>query len=116
MNYKCTLIIALLLVLIGCSVTNQSNGDTNHPFQIGKPYFIRTVTMNLIGVLESVDNTELVVSKCSWIADTGRFSDAIRKGSLKEVEPFNFDENVIVGRGSIVDATVWIHHIPTKQQ
>jgi hypothetical protein len=72
--------------------------------------------MNLIGVLVNVYDGELELSRASWIADSGRFSDAIKKGTLDEIEPFNFDENVIVGRGSIIDATIWVHDIPTEQK
>ena len=83
---------------------------------MGKPYFIRTVTMTIVGKLEKVFNSELVLSTASWVADSGRFSDAIQKGSLNEVEPFNFDENVVIGRHSIIDATVWCHDLPTEQK
>lgn len=85
-----------------------------HPFTLGKTYFIRTVTMHLIGTLEWVGDKELVLSDASWIADSGRWHDALRTGELSEVEPFI--DRVIVGRGAIVDCTQWRHSLPTKQQ
>jgi hypothetical protein len=95
---------------------NNSQQNKGSPFEIGKSYLIRTVTMTTIGKLEKVFDNELVLSSASWIADTGRFHDALRNGieKLSEVEPFVND--VIVGRGSIVDATVWSHDLPTKQK
>lgn len=94
--------------------------DCAHPFQIGKAYFIRTVTMTIVGKLEKVFKDELVLSSASWIADSGRFSDALKEGlyasSTSEIEPFNPNEDVIIGRGSLVDATIWEHDLPTKQK
>lgn len=46
---------------------------------------------------------EIVLEDAAWIADTGRFSDALTSMSFQEVEPFP-DGKVIVGRGSVVDA------------
>ncbi len=74
------------------------------PWELGKKYQIRTVTMTLTGKLIFVGDKELVLKDAAWIADTGRFSDALEDQSkYSEVEPFR--ENVIIGRGSIVDAT-----------
>ena len=88
--------------------------ESSHPFQIGDNYLIRTVTMIVLGKLESVHNSELVLSSASWVADTGRFYDALKTGKLNEVEPFTND--VIVGRGSIVDSTIWTHSLPRDQK
>ena len=83
------------------------------PFEIGKAYLIRTVTMTLLGKLKWLGPQELVLESASWIADTGRFHEFV-KGKLSasnvEVEPFCND--VIVGRGSIVDATLWVSDLP----
>lgn len=84
-----------------------------HPYEIGKLYFIRTVTMYYIGKLEWVGDKELKLSSSSWVADTGRFHDALLKGKLNEVEPFTDD--VIIGRGSIIDATIWKFDAPKEQ-
>jgi hypothetical protein len=88
--------------------------NKKHPYKIGKSYFFRTVTMHLIGKLEAVYGKELVISSASWIADSGRFYDAIKTGKLNEVEPFCDD--VIIGRGSIIDVTEWNHEKPRVQK
>ncbi len=92
----------------------SSSKSEDHPYDIGKLYFIRTVTMHLIGKLEWVGDKELKLSQASWIADSGRFHDAIKTGKLNEVEPFI--NPVIVGRGAIVDITEWTHNIPMEQK
>jgi len=75
------------------------------PWEIGKKYLIRTVTMIQHGTLVGISATELVLAKASWIADTGRFSDFLHgKISPSDVEPFPQDKIVIVGRGALIDA------------
>lgn len=80
----------------------QSSISTGQIWELGKQYLIRTVTMTIAGRLKRLEDKELLLSDASWIADTGRFHDALKTGEFDEVEPFISD--VIVGRGSIVDA------------
>lgn len=87
----------------------EINGDES-VWQIGMNYLIRTVTMIQLGKLKRVTNQELVLSDACWVADTGRFNEALEKGTLNEVEMFQRD--VIIGRGSIIDATEWLTHLP----
>lgn len=82
-----------------------------HPYDVGKSYFIRTVTHHLTGRLVKVTSKELVLEDAAWVADDGRFNEAIRDGKLNEVEPFP-DGKVIVGRGSLIDAVEWKHALP----
>ena len=83
-------------------------------FTIGEKYFVRTVTMHTIGELIGVNDSELLFKNAAWVADSGRFYDALKNGTLYEVEPFIDD--VIVNRGSIVDATKWKHELPIAQK
>jgi hypothetical protein len=87
-----------------CSEGNE------HPFELRKSYLIRTVTMIVLGRLVWVGDKELKLEDASWVADTGRFHEALAKGNLNEVEPF--PNEVIVGRGSIIDACVWEFELP----
>lgn len=72
-------------------------------WEIGKIYLIRTVTMIDTGRLVAVTPQELVLEDAAWIADTGRFADAVSKAEFSEVEPFP-NGRVIVGRGAVIDA------------
>ena len=72
-------------------------------WELGKVYLIRTVTMIDTGRLVLVTSQELVLEDAAWIADTGRFADALKKAEFGEVEPFP-DGRVIVGRGAVIDA------------
>ena len=86
----------------------------DHPFEIGKNYFIRTVTMALLGKLIWVGDKELKLKEASWIADTGRFSNFLKEGKVNEVEPF--PDEIIVGRGSIIDACLWQNKLLREQK
>jgi hypothetical protein len=89
---------------IGQLLNLQWNGRTSTtPFEIGKAYCIRTVTMIDTGIIVSADDKWIVVKDAAWIADTGRFADAIEKAEFDEVEPFPSGE-VIIGSGAVIDA------------
>lgn len=83
-------------------------------WEIGKTYLIRTVTMNDTGRLVMVTPQELVLEDAAWIADTGRFADAVKNATFGEVEPFP-DGKVVIGRGAIIDA-VQIKISPRSQK
>ena len=91
-----------------------TGGSTDHPYKIGEAYFIRTVTHHFTGKLAAVYPTELVLEDCAWIADDGRFADALKNKEFSEVEPYP-DGQVVIGRGSIIDASI-VGVCPRKQK
>lgn len=84
------------------------------PFKIGECYFIRTVTYHLTGKVENVIGDFLVLKDAAWVADSGRFTQAINNGILNEVEPVNV--LVYVNINSITDAFDWKHKLPSEQK
>ena len=78
---------------------------------VGKNVFIRTVTHYYTGRLVSQGDKFLVLESAAWIADTGRFSDALRTGELNEVEPFP-PGPVYISMGAIVDISIWSGVLP----
>jgi hypothetical protein len=85
------------------------------PYEVGKAYFIRTVTMNYTGKLVRVTAGELVLEDAAWIADTGTRLSTFLKGefsSSTEIEPFA--GAVVVPRTSIIDATQWAVALPRE--
>lgn len=85
-----------------------------NPYQIGGLYFIRTVTNYVTGRVMRVTNQEIIVEDAAWIADTGRFADAIKNVDFDEVEPYPSGE-VIIGRSAVIDA-VKISKLPREQK
>ena len=94
--------------------SQESESSSVYPWEIGEKYFIRTVTMHLVGKLIAVTDKELVLENASWIADSGRFHDALKSGKFDEVEPFIND--VIVNQTSVIDATIFDHELPQCQK
>ncbi len=81
---------------------------------IGQKVFIRTVTYHLVGQVESIfANTFLKLASASWVADSGRFSNAIKTGELDEVEPTG---TAFVNMSSVVDFYIWTHSLPMEQK
>lgn len=72
------------------------------PFEIGAVYLIRTVTMIQVGRVVAASKQWVMLEDAAWVADTGRFADALKKWTFNEVEPFP-DGLVGVSCGSIVD-------------
>jgi hypothetical protein len=83
-------------------------------YEVGKCYFIRTATYHVVGRLVRITDSDLVLEDASWVADSGRFHNALRDGELNEVEPF--ERPVIVSRGGLIDGTEWIHPLPDAQK
>ena len=90
------------------------SNNTSHSMKVGTSYLIRTVTYFYTGRLVSVTDSDIVLEEAAWIADTGRFSDALKLGSLSEIEPY--PNAVIVSRASIVDLSEWTHRLPREQK
>lgn len=84
------------------------------PFKVGSAYFIRTVTYFATGRVKSIVGNFLVLEDAAWIADSGRFREAIMKGTLSEVEPVEVD--MFLNVNSITDAFVWSHKLPRDQK
>ncbi len=80
---------------------------------IGKSLFIRTVTYHLVGKVEKIIGGMIELSTASWVADSGRFMNAIKDGELDEVEPLG---QWFVSIGSIVDFGIWRHELPVDQK
>lgn len=80
------------------------------PLRVGAAVFIRTVTMHYTGRIVALTASEILLEEAAWIADSGRFSEAISTGTLNEVEPFRGP--VAVSRAALVDVTEWQHALP----
>jgi hypothetical protein len=83
------------------------------PFVAGSAWFIRTVTYHLVGVVTGRYEHFLTLKDASWVADSGRFTQAIKEGKLSEVEPVG---EAVVNLDSIVDAFPWTHPLPMEQK
>src|SRR5688572_26479902 len=101
-----------LMGLSGRGVRGSTTSSDDDHWEVGANYFMRTVTHHFTGTLIKLTDKEFVVDNAAWIADDGRFSECVGKGNLNEVEPFPDGARVIIGRGSLIDATRWLHPLP----
>lgn len=81
---------------------------------IGMKLYFRTVTYHVIGKVEKKIGTFFQLSDASWVADSGRFQQAIDDGVLDEVEPVKV--TAWVNLSSCVDIYVWNHELPREQK
>lgn len=99
---------------INALMSGKNLSDKNDLFVVGQAYLIRTVTMMYTGRLERLTDRTIELKDAAWIADSGRYSDALKTGSLDEVEPY--PDAAFVNRDAIVDYAVWSHPLPREQQ
>lgn len=80
---------------------------------VGKAFFFRTVTYHLVGKVVKVVGHFLQLEQASWVADSGRFMQFIKNGTLNEVEPVG---TAFVNIESVTDFFPWRHALPTYQK
>lgn len=81
---------------------------------VGKSFFFRTVTYHLVGkVVAQHANSLIELDDASWIADSGRFMQAIKEGKLNEVEPVG---KAYINLKSVTDFFPWKHALPSEQK
>ena len=90
---------------------SETKGES--PYQVGQSYLFRLVTLYYTGRVKKVTPKEIILEDAAWIADTGRFSDALKTGVLSEIEPIG---EVIIGRGAVIDASKWNHPLPMEKK
>lgn len=84
----------------------------NYQDLIGEKIFFRSVTHYMVGEVKSVVGRFVRLKGAAWVADTGRFMNAIKDGELSEVEPVG---DAFVNMDTVVDFFPWKHALPTKQ-
>ena len=80
---------------------------------VGEKYYFRAVTYHLTGRVTKVIGSILELENAAWIADSGRFMQAIKEGKLNEVEPVG---RAYVNIDTVTDFFPWVHPLPTQQK
>jgi hypothetical protein len=103
--------ITALATLLGGEQTKPATEGS--VWEVGKNYYIQTVTWAYTGTLVAVTDKELLLKQAALIGDTGAFHTALKSEVFAEVEPLVND--LVIGRYSIVSATR-INNPPTEQK
>ncbi len=82
---------------------------------IGNKLLIRTVTYHLVGEVKDRVGNLFELKNASWVADTGRFMNALKEGFgvSAEIEPVG---QCWINIESIVDIFPWKHTLPKEQK
>lgn len=103
-----------LAIITKNNMSKKIQKETNaHDELVGGKFYFRTVTYHLVGEVEKVVGSFAYLKGASWVADSGRFSDAIKNGSLNEVEPVG---PAAVNLDTVTDFFPWSHDLPTEQK
>ena len=91
----------------------QGESMTNG-LEIGKNYYIETVTKYYCGELLAIDYSGLTLINASWIPDTGRIHESFRTGQFNEVEPLPDNRKLFLPAGVISAVVEWSHKLPRE--
>jgi hypothetical protein len=80
---------------------------------VGGKYYFRTVTYHLVGEVKKIVGRFAYLNGASWVADSGRFMNTIKDGTLDEVEPVG---DAYVNIDTVTDFFPWTHKLPTEQK
>jgi len=85
---------------------------------IGRCFLFRTASYHILGRVKRVadvcgTNFFELETGSSWVADSGRFSEAMNNGSLCEVEVIK-KPNHLVNPAACSDILEWHHELPTE--
>ena len=81
----------------------------------GDKVLIRTVTYFQAGEFEEMKGGFIKLNKASWVADTGRFTQAVASAEFNEVEMFPEGKPVFVAISAIIDIT-FLPSLPMTQK
>ena len=79
---------------------------------VGEKWYFRTVTYHSVGKVKKIVGRFAYLTEASWVADSGRFMNAIKDGTLSEVEPVGI---AFINLDTVVDFFPWKHTLPSKQ-
>lgn len=102
-----------VLELLSLALDKSGSETSSLPFEVGEKYYIRTVTHHQTGKVKAICGKFLVLEQAAWIADSGRFMEAILEGKLSEVEPV---KECFVNTDTIIDAFPWRFELPQTQK
>jgi hypothetical protein len=97
--------------LAGSSLRSKKKAGVDLPFKVGDAIIVRTVTLIDLGRVVAIGSDFITLTDGGWVAETGRFNEMLKTGTLSEFERSDLPW-FVVGRGAICDIHPWPHAIP----
>lgn len=93
----------------------QGTEAPSQGFEVGKRYFVRTVTFHYLGEVVEIHSRCVIMKNVTWVADDGRFNKAMKGewDSQAEHEPYPGATRVGLFYSAMVDAAEWQHDLIT---
>lgn len=82
--------------------------------EVKGPVFIRTVTYHYTGEVVGETENFFVLKNAAWIADSGRWGEALKTGNLDEVEAYPDEQETLIAKQSVVEILEWKHPLPRE--
>lgn len=82
----------------------------------GETVFIRTYTYHYTGRVVLHSSDWIVLEDAAWVAESGRWGEAMVEGKLDEVEVYPDGRQVFICMSSIVEVTQWPHGLPRESK
>lgn len=98
------------------SLFGAGGGTKRLPISPGEKLFIMTITAHFTGLVTAVSEDEIELDEAAWIADDGRFADAMKTGEFKEVEPFQTGTKVVLNRATFLAVRRLTTDLPRSQK
>jgi hypothetical protein len=102
--------LQLIKALLDSDCATDESDD--FPFKVGDAVLIQTVTFYFTGRIVKITPKWVHLAESAWVADMGRYAQAIEGGKLKEVEAINAKQAVPIA--SIVNVVAWNHPLPRE--
>lgn len=93
---------------------NRGGSLSACPFDVGKQYLLRTIGYHWLGRVKLIVGKFLILEEASWVADTGRYSEAL-SGKIGELQSSELEPSprpVIVNVDHVTDAVEYPFQIP----
>lgn len=79
---------------------------------VGDAVFIRAAVYHYTGRVTSIADGAVTLSDAAWIADSGKWNEALSTGVLDEIEPE--PNGVTVPLDAVLDWRPWTHTLPSE--
>jgi hypothetical protein len=94
--------------------TKKPSKKQSFSLTVGTAVVVRGIPFHYIGRIAEVQARGIVLEDAGWLADSARWSDFLKNGTINEYEPY--PDPVWISWDVIADVTPWRHALPLAQK